>query len=90
MTTVAGRAPARDALHAEWVAWAARRVHSLEPAVESPSHSTTDDGRVIVLEDATGPEDRADGRLCAELGCITRLSKYNVASRCFAHDRGPL
>lgn len=57
--------------------------------VEPPSHLTTQDGRVIVLEQVTGPEDRSDGRLCAEPGCITRLSKYNVANRCFAHDRGP-
>jgi hypothetical protein len=90
MTTVAGRAPARDALHAEWVAWAARQVHPLESEVESSARSTTDDGQVIVLEEPIGPEDRPDGRLCAEPGCITRLSKYNVASRCFAHDRGPL
>ncbi|MGH2597243.1 MAG: hypothetical protein ACRDH7_14965 [Actinomycetota bacterium] len=90
MTTVAGRAPAPDALHAEWVAWAAGRVDPLAPGVEPPPDPTTDDDQVIVLEEATGTADRIDGRLCAEPGCITRLSKYNIASRCFAHDRGPL
>jgi hypothetical protein len=90
MTTVAGRAPAPNALHAEWVAWAAHRVDPLASQVQPSSDPATDDGQVIVLEEATGSADRIDGRLCAEPGCITRLSKYNVASRCFAHDRGPL
>jgi len=102
MAIVAGRAPAPDAPRAEWVAWASRRVSIAETGVEPirviggplqnverPSDPTTSDGRVIVVEEAIGPDDRADGRLCAEPGCITKLSKYNIASRCFAHDRGP-
>ena len=88
MTTVAGRAPAPDAPRAEWVEWASRGVYSGEPRVE-PILVTGADGDVIYLDEATGPEGRPDGRPCAEPGCITRLSKYNIADRCFAHDRGP-
>ena len=103
MTIVAGPAPALHAPRDEWVAWASHRVSSRESRVElilvtdadghdvePSSHLTTHDGYVVALEQLTRPEDRADGRLCAEPRCITRLSKYNVANRCFAHDRGPL
>lgn len=103
MTSVAGRTPAPDAPQDMWIVWASRQVRSREflrevnilthddgRDVRPPSQATNEgDGYVIVLEGATQPEERRDGRPCAEPSCITRLSKYNVANRCFAHDRGP-
>lgn len=34
-------------------------------------------------------EDHGTGRVCAEDDCITRLSRYNPAEKCYLHDDTP-
>lgn len=49
------------------------------------SDETTLHGRVVRARRGRRPKTVEESRVCADAGCETRLSRYNLGDHCYAH-----